>query len=328
MSDNEQPQSPGARELQEQAIEWIVNRHVAETWSEHDQSRLDAWLNKSPAHLVAYWRAKDGWNRTELLGALRSFRPDRTRTEGRQRTRALWTRRAAVAAAFVIVGATASGYFSRPVEHRYATALGGRQMLALADGSQIEMNTDTALRIGDAGTQRTVTLEKGEAFFQIKHDSKHPFVVRVANHRIVDLGTKFSVRTDGDRVQVALVEGLARIDNFGADGKRSSTLLKPGDVAVATALSIFVSKKSQPELVNQLAWRHGVLVFDNAALADVAAEFNRYNHQKIVIADQAAGRRTINGAFQANDLEAMTNIAREVFGLRVVQRNDEILISR
>jgi ferric-dicitrate binding protein FerR (iron transport regulator) len=57
-------------------------------------------------------------------------------------------------------------------------------------------------------------------------------------------------------------------------------------------------------------------------------EFNRYNHQKIIIADQAAARRTINGAFQSDDLEAMTNIAREVFGLRVVQRDGEILISR
>jgi transmembrane sensor len=326
VSNNRSEQSPGARGLQERAVEWIVNRHVAETWSDHDQNRLDVWLNESPAHLVAYWRAKDGWNRTELLGALRSFRPDRA--EGRQRTWALWTRRAAVAAAVVIVGAAATAYLSRPIEHRYATALGGRQTLALADGSQIEMNTDTALRLGDAGTQRTVTLEKGEAFFQIKHDSKHPFVVRVANDRIVDLGTKFSVRTDGDRVQVALVEGLARVDNFGAGGKRSSTLLKPGDVAVATALSISVSKKSQPELTNQLAWRRGVLVFNNAALADVAAEFNRYNRQKIIIADRAVGRRTINGAFQANDLEAMTNIAREVFGLRVERRNDEILISR
>jgi len=326
MSENRQPQSPGARDLQERAVEWIVNRHVAETWSDHDQNRLDAWLNESPAHLVAYWRAKDGWNRTELLGALRSFRPDRA--EGRQRTWALWTKRAAAAAAVVIVGATATAYFSKPVEHRYATALGGHQTLALADGSQIEMNTDTALRIADADTQRAVTLEKGEAFFQIKHNSEHPFIVRVANHRIVDLGTKFSVRTDGGRVQVALVEGLARIDSVGAEGKRSSALLKPGDVAVATALSISVSKKSQPELINQLAWRRGVLVFDNVALADVADEFNRYNQKKIIIADKAAGRRTINGAFQASDLEAMTNIAREVFGLRVDRRNNEILISR
>lgn len=326
MSDNASQKPPNARELQERAVEWIVNRHVAETWSDDDQNRLDAWLNESPAHLLAYWRAKDNWNRTELLSALRSFRPDGTGEQ--QRSWALWTRRAAVAATVIVVGAAATTYFSRPAEQRYTTALGDHRTLALADGSQIEMNTDTALRIGTADMQRTVTLEKGEAFFQIKHDVRHPFVIKVANHRIVDIGTKFSVRTDRDRVQVALVEGLARIDNFGADGKRSSTLLKPGDVAVATALSVSVSKKSQPALTDQLAWRRGVLVFDNTTLADVAAEFNRYNRQKIVIADEAAGRRTINGAFQANDLEAMTNVAREVFGLRVVQRNGEILISR
>ena len=326
MSDITSKQSADARDLQKQAVEWVVNRHIAENWSDHDQNRLDAWLNESPAHLVAYWRAKDGWSRTELLSALRSFRPDRS--EARQVNWMRWTRRAAMAAAVIVIGVAATAYFSKPAEHRYVTALGGHQTLALADGSQIEMNTNTALRIGDAGAQRTVTLEKGEAFFQIKHDSRHPFVVVAAQHRIVDLGTKFSVRTEGDQVQAALVEGLARFDSFDADGKRISTLLKPGDVAAATAQSLSLSKESQPELANQLAWRRGILVFDNTPLADVAAEFNRYNRQKIIIADQAAGRRTINGAFQANDFEAMTNIAREVFGLRVIRRNDEILISR
>jgi transmembrane sensor len=326
MSNITSRQSADARDLQEQAVKWIVNRHIAETWSDYDQNRLDAWLSESPAHLIAYWRAKDGWNRTELLSALRSFRPDRS--EARRGNRMRWTSRAAMAAAVIVTAAAATVYFSKPAEHRYVTALGSHRTLALADGSQIEMNTNTALRIGDAGAQRTVTLEKGEAFFQIKHDSRHPFVVMAARHRIVDLGTKFSVRTEGDQVRVALVEGLARFDSFDAGGKPTSTLLKPGDVAAATALSLSLSKESQPEMVNQLAWRRGILVFDNTPLADVAAEFNRYNQKKIIIADQAAGRRTINGAFRANDLEAMTNIAREVFGLRVMQKSDEILISR
>ncbi len=78
MSDITSKQSGVARDLQKQAVEWVVNRHIAENWSDHDQNRLDAWLNESPAHLVAYWRAKDGWSRTELLSALRSFRPDRS----------------------------------------------------------------------------------------------------------------------------------------------------------------------------------------------------------------------------------------------------------
>lgn len=315
---------PRARELQERAIKWVVDRQVAEDWTAQDQGELDAWLKESPAHLVAYWRAKDSWNRTELLGALRSLRP--VRPQG-PRVWTQWTRRAAVAAAVVLIGAAAAAYLSNPAEKRYATAIGSRQTLTLADGSQIEMNTATALRIGPSGDRRSVTLERGEAYFRIKHDSKHPFVVKVANHRIVDLGTTFAVRTDGPRVHVSLVEGLARIDDYDTDGRVRSTLLKPGDVAVATAETISVSKETQPELTNQLAWRRGILVFDNAELADVAAEFNRYNQQKIVISDPAAARLRIMGSFQANDLGAVTNIAREVFKLQVVQKRDEILIS-
>ena len=184
------------------------------------------------------------------------------------------------------------------------------------------MNTDTALRIGEVGSQRTVTLERGEAFFQIKHDSKHPFVVRRCQspdrrpwHEV--FGTAPMV----DRVQVALVEGLARIDNFGANGTRSSTLLKPGDVAVATATVDFrCRRKSNLSWPTSLPGVMASLFSTTRPLPTWQLEFNRYNQQKIVIADQAAGRRTINGAFQANDLEAMTNIAREVFGLRVDAR--------
>ena len=251
-----------------------------------------------------------------MLGALRPLRPDRSNDRGK--VWGSWGKRAAVAAAIVVVGTAAASYFSKSAEHRYATVVGGRETLTLADGSRIEMNTNTALRVGEVGSQRTVTLEGGEAFFQIKHDSKHPFVVNVANRRIVDVGTKFSVLADGRHVRFALVEGLARLENIGDKGTRSSTLLAPGDVAVVAGQSLSLSKRSKSELANQLAWRRGILVFDNTPLSEVAAQFNRYNQRKIVIADQAAGRRTINGAFQANDLEAMTNIAREVLGFALI----------
>lgn len=323
MSESEQ-RLPAARDLQAQAIKWVVDRHVTENWTEQDQSKLTAWLDESPTHLVAYWRAKDSWNRTELLGALRSLRSPRPQ---RSHVWTQWAWRAAGAAAVLLIGAAAAAYLSAPVEKRYATAIGSRQTLTLRDGSQIEMNTATALRIGSSGNKRFVTLERGEAYFRVRHDDEHPFVVKVGNHRIVDLGTKFAVRTDGPSVRVSLVEGLARIDDYDSAGRVRSTILKPGDVAVATAKSISVSKELQPMLAKQLSWRRGILVFDNVALADVAAEFNRYNEQKIVISDPAAARLRIMGSFQANDLEAVPNIAREVFKLRVMRERNRILIS-
>ncbi len=279
--------------------------------------------------MLAYWRAEDGWSRTELLGALRPFHAAGAQTPGHGR--ATWARRAAVAAAIAITGAFAATYFAsepRSAERTYATVVGEHKTLALADGSQIEMNTDTVLRASLAGGKRQVVLVKGEAYFQIKHDSARPFTVYAANHRIVDLGTKFVVRSRRDRVEVALVEGRARVDSDGIKGSGHSALLKPGDVAVATATSISVTQKTAPTLAKALAWRHGNLIFDNTALADVATEFNRYNRQKIVIDDPKVARLTIVGTFSANDVDAIVNTAREVFGLHTTQVNNRIVISR
>jgi transmembrane sensor len=152
-------------------------------------------------------------------------------------------------------------------------------------------------------------------------------MVYASGHRIVDLGTKFVVKSAPNRVEVALVEGAARVDS-GSNGSGHSALLKPGDVAIATANSISVTKKTAPALAKELAWRHGNLVFDNTALGDVAAEFNRYNRQKIVISDPKVARLTIVGTFPANDEEAIINTAREVFGLQARQENGRIVISR
>ena len=314
-----------AREIQERAVEWVVQRQTDEAWNETDQAALDTWLAETPEHTLAYWRAEDGWNRTELLGALRSFRPDARQPD---RTRSIWFRRAAVTAVFAILGGVAASYFAQSpqsTERTYSTVVADHKTLAIADGSQIEMNTNTLLRANLAGGRRQVVLEKGEAFFQIKHDAAHPFTVYASGHRIVDLGTKFLVKTQPDRIEVALVEGRARVDSNGAS--EHSALLKPGDVAVATATSISVTRKAQPTLAKELAWPQGNLVFANTALADVAAEFNRYNRQKIVITDPRVARLTIVGTFSATDVDAIINTAHEVFGLHATQRNGRIVIS-
>ena len=71
-----------------------------------------------------------------------------------------------------------------------------------------------------------------------------------------------------------------------------------------------------------------MLVFKRNSLADVAAEFNRYNRRKLIVADGAAAKLTIDGTFHANNVEAFTDIAQDILGLRVDRRADEIVISR
>ena len=169
-----------------------------------------------------------------------------------------------IAAAFALValsGIAASYLFLKPSERIYTTDVGGRELITFADGTQIELNTDTVLRARMTTDQRTVWLDRGEAYFRVKHDAAHPFVVFAGAHRVTDVGTEFLMRRDPGRLEVTLVEGSAQ---FGAgDGQRQSVplLLAPGDDVVATAQSMSVTKKPSRDVANALGWRQGVLVF-------------------------------------------------------------------
>ena len=206
--------------------------------------------------------------------------------------------------------------------------MGGRETIRLADGSRIDLNTNTILRTRFENGQRSVELVTGEALFQIKHDAAHPFSVLAAGHRVTDLGTKFLVREEGKRLKVALMEGSARIALVNGGSAGNGAVLTPGDEAIASAQGISIVRKSSEQLDAQLGWRHGVLVFHRATLVEVASEYNRYNSQRIVIADTAAGDRVINATLPTNDVGAFARMARNFLGLHVEKRGNEIVISR
>ena len=310
-------------DIEARAADWIAASCDREKWRKEDEAALEAWLNESPAHEVAHLRLRAIWNSADRLAILRQP----AKAQPQQARKAPFYR--AIASAFVAAVLIAAGYFylAAPRAQTYTTAIGKHETVALADGSSIELNTNTVLRTDFDRNARTVTLVKGEAYFQIRHDAARPFTVHFGIHRITDLGTKFLARGRGDHLELSLLEGRARIQSMSGTGSRSA-ILNPGDVAVATNNALSVSKTSTQALVDKLGWRSGVVVFHDTALAEVADEFNRYNTNKIVLADNAAGRRRIGGTFSTKDVRQFVIIVRDVLGLHVENRGDEIVISR
>ena len=170
-------------------------------------------------------------------------------------------------------------------------------------------------------------LDKGEAYFQVKHDPAHPFVVMSGNRRITDLGTKFLVRRDNDRFEIAVMQGRVWFDSSGKRAAEQTALLTQGDEAIASANSLAVRKESDQKLARQLGWRQGTLVFDRVSLATAAREFNRYNSRKIVVADAQAANQMIGGTFPATNVDAFTSAVQLAFGMHVQNRGNEIVIS-
>jgi len=314
-----------ARALRAEAAQWLERRDCAD-WSLEDQAKLDEWLAGSPGHMVAFLRAEAAWTRADRLSA---FGPAMPEAAPRPRNIApLLLRIAAALGIVAVLGMAASAIFARPHERMFSTPVGGRETINFADGSEIELNTDTSLRARMTTEERVVWLDRGEAFFRVHHDPAHPFVVMVGDHRVTDLGTKFTVRRERGETQVAVVEGRVTFDRPDAPPRSQVALLMPGDVATATAKGMRVSRASEKELSNDMAWRRGLLVFDKTTLADAAAQFNRYNRIKLVIADQYAAKVTIDGTFKADNIGDFTRLVQTVLGLRVAIHEGEAVISR
>jgi transmembrane sensor len=314
-----------AEAIEQTAGHWLEREDFG--LSADERNAFDAWLAQSVDHRVAYVRLRAAWSRTERLAALRlPMRP--TPAQPQKKTWPGFLRHAAVLGAIATTATIAAFSFTAKKETVYATAIGDREIITLADGSHVELNTDTVLHADITADHRIVTLEKGEAYLDIRHDAKHPFIINAPNYRITDLGTKFVVRTKQDKLEVGLVEGSARIEATAPNAGTAPVVLKPGDVAIAHAGRIAVVKKNEHRIAEQLGWRRGVLVFDNTALADAVTEINRYNRRQILIDDPSIAKLTIVGTFPATDLDLVLAAAEDVYGLHVTHDGNTIRIHR
>jgi len=310
-----------------QAAAWIERRDF-EQWNETEDAALKVWLDESPAHRVAFFRLDFSWQRTTRLAALRPPNPEQAQTLKNRQVLSAVARGTAIFVGAMVLATGGMFLFLQMNKTSYSTTVGAREVLTLKDGSQIELNTDTVLQISKSGNQREVWFEKGEAYFQVVHDPAHPFVVRVGDRRVTDIGTKFVIRRDDQRTRVAVLEGGVQLNQNDVSDQSQSAVLIAGDVAVATASSFSVVKKSALALTEELSWRSGILVFNHTTLAEAASEINRYSGKKLIIADSAVGRVMIGGTFPINNVMAIAEAAQDSLGLRVENRGDEIVISR
>ena len=313
-----------AMAIEEIAADWAQRRHFW-NWTEQNQAELDAWLAESLTHRVAFMRLDATLQRGKRLVALKT-QPNPDPTD--RRIQRVHVGIAAALVTLVIVGAGALYALRGMPTENFSTAVGERETVTLADGSQIDLNTDTQLRVDARADRPKVWLDRGEAYFRVKHDKARPLVVIAGDQRIVDLGTEFLVRRDRDRFQIAVAQGRVSYEmSKTVAGSRPLTLTE-GDYLTADGRSISLAKKSPHELTNALGWRRGVIVFDGTTLAGAVAEFNRYNKKKLVIANLAASRLTIDGTFSSDSLEGFTDVVRHVLQLRVDDRGDTVVISR
>jgi len=251
---------------------------------------------------------------------------------------------ASVAAAAIVAVLWETG---RPTV--YSTGIGEQRSIALIDGSRIELNARSRLQVRLSDKERAIELLEGQGLFRVAKDPKRPFVVRSGGTQVQAVGTEFDVYVKPGGTVVSVVEGRVEIrtaspvdiaspsssptpaePTTNADRPRSlratSIQLAAGEQAVVAPNEIARLKRANIEAAT--AWTHRRLVFDASALGDVAAEFNRYNFRRIVIADAQIQAFPISGVFSSSDPTSLVQFLMEQPEIQLEQTASEVIVSR
>jgi transmembrane sensor len=242
---------------------------------------------------------------------------------------------AASAAAVTILGGGLSWFFLRGGRERYASGVGEVRRIALEDGSTMLLNTATAVAVRFSKQQRDIQLIRGEALFEVAHDTTRPFLVRANDIAVRAVGTAFAVRLEAGQVDVTVTEGVVEVANSatasvsGASAPPDSRLeakrvTANERVVIASARASEIRPISSAETDRQLAWREGMVSFDGESLASAVAEINRHNRRQIVVDDPALAAKPIVGVFRATDLDGFSAAAAAALKARAIPDGEVI----
>ncbi|OAI24961.1 iron dicitrate transport regulator FecR [Methylomonas koyamae] len=315
------PMPPSCTQAQrDQAIAWLLRRRESPQ-DASVQRDFSAWLAADPAHPQAYRQAERQWAwmrqfegqgfqaRDEAL----SYRPRRAG----HRCAAF-----ATAASLLLVAGWAlfspQGWYGLP--HSYATGKSQRLTVALADGSNLELNADSEVRVRYNRFRRRVELVRGEAFFSVRHDAARPFSVHTDNAVVRDIGTAFDVYKQARQTSVTVLEGVVELEG----GGERKQLAAGQQLAYSNDGGFQALPHSDP--AGATAWRQGLLVFRGRRLADVVSEISRYHDVDIRLPDPKLAELRVNGSFRTEQLDALLNAVATLLPVNIIRLSEREIV--
>ncbi|HEX2855798.1 MAG TPA: FecR domain-containing protein [Opitutaceae bacterium] len=293
----------------EQAALWAA-RLDGSPLSAADRTALDAWLAETPAHrtlLSNYCQfSADLEQQLPVLVETGAVAMPAKPSASRPAWRARWFAGIAVAAAALVV---LSFWITRPVQQFQAisTAVAQRQSVTLSDGTRVELNARTSLRVEFTRAERRVRLADGEAFFTVSKDASRPFIVETPTGSVRVTGTVFNVRTEtAAMLDVVVVEGSVQVSPgaIGSAPAPAPDALVAGDRLTATPKGVVKLALSASDRDDLLAWREGRIVFNGVPLPVALARFAHYHGRSLTASPAAiAAGHSVGGQYSIDDLD-------------------------
>jgi transmembrane sensor len=276
----------GGNSIEDQALQWVMRLTSGEIepgmLEEYEQ-----WRRADRVHEAAIVSARRLWLKmgTPLETRYDPVVVNQTRMRARSRSMR-WRRSLQMATAALLVLAMGMGWqWQRNWRYDQVTGTGEQRTVALADGSTLWLNTDSAVDVEVDTHRRHVRLMRGEAFFDVRRDPARPFTIDAGLGQVRVLGTAFAVRRDGDDVVVTVQRGRVRVSGGGT----APVEIVPNQ-RVRVHASDAMKRVELADAEDELAWRNGQLVFVDRPLSEILAEVGRYDSRMLLVRYPQANR--------------------------------------
>lgn len=334
-------------EIEEEAAAWVWRLDDEEV-SSQSRAEFEHWLRRDPRHRRAFeelggvWRALDELAEAKRDEKVATFVAEERRLyaalpvvpkPGRLHRWVPWAMAASLA-----IAAGASLWLQRGNEAQtLATAVGQQRSAMLADGSVVQLNTNTIVETRFTRAQRLVYLRKGEALFKVEHNTERPFLVHAGGLVVRAVGTEFNVRVRDRRdIEVIVTEGRVAVEPQpepklpkGVAPEPNPALLQhelgAGQRLETAAHTEAVAEITPVALSNTLAWREGAIVFDGEPLVQAIAELNRYSDTRLVVADPGIHDLRVGGRFRTGDVDGFLEALVRALPVKARRASDNLV---
>ncbi len=329
------PQKTDDERARATAVQWTIRRDRGLSATEAIEFEL--WLAADPLHGEAMRQIDAAWALLERTPEAYAIRELALLRQRRRRRRFMAGFLLPIAAALVVGSIFWWQGRILPVAAEPVFAEPGPQLLALADGSLVKLNSNAELAEDFDAAERRVHLRRGEAHFTVKKDSTRPFIVVVGNVRLRAVGTAFNVNWLSSQVEVLVTEGRVRVDTTVA-ADAAETMLEAGERAIVPspsfsndqvqADSIVVERLNAAQMNRILAWQSTLVKLGGSSLEELASYFERHFGQRMILEDRDIGKLRAGGRIRADHPEAFVSLLATTFDLEFEKTSEGAWILR
>jgi len=306
----------------------LVTRYLDDPENNHLQEEVAAFRASSEENERFFNEIKQVWTYAEKTKPLsgrkkkdisKNFRRVLKISAGTGRSMAIWTRSIA---ASLFICALGYWFWQQTKGPEYLTKITGDQIdsVILSDHSVVRIAKESELRypIRFIGSTREVSLVRGQAFFEITKDKRHPFKVNMGESNVTVLGTSFNINLTDSTIVLGVKTGKVQFLPY--HDAVASILTAGQAISYATQQKILASHSAQ----NQDAWISGELIFVDTPLEEVCQQLGAYYGVEIVLHHKQRTQKKLNARFKNQPLDDVLEVLNETYNLKITKDHDQI----